>query len=146
MIAMYAVFCLLLVGCILEVCCGVPIFLRLSQRLNQLFIDKGYPRFFGFTALFAVVIYAVGTALMAPFVGIHEAAMQVGIISIIAVFYGLFMSWGRFAGDLVLIEGRSTKRQAEVGILFGTVFVTASWGCAILLIFATKEPLVRWLV
>lgn len=125
----------LLVASILEVWCGVAIYERARAGVDRLFIGKGPRRFFGLTALFSVALYAIGIALMAPFIGVFNGAMDVGLLFVVIMFGGLFLCWRTTAFNVGWMIIRSQRRARETSVLFGTVFVTAVWGCAILLIF-----------
>ncbi len=56
--------------------------LHFQRAIDWLFIGKGHRRFFALTALFAAASYAIGIALMAPFIGVLKAGMDVGLGSV----------------------------------------------------------------
>lgn len=135
MISFIAFFCVLFFGTVLEVFCGVSFYERIRAFVDRLFAGNGHGRFFGHTALFAAAIYAIGIALMSPVMGVLNAGMDVGMFFVVIMFGGLFLCWRNTAYNVVWIISRAHKRERETSVLFGTVFVTAVWGCAILLTF-----------
>lgn len=140
MTAIFGVIGVLFVALILEVFFNVPTIERLRAGVDQLFTGKGYLRFFGLTAVFAVALYGVGIATMGPFLGVYNAAIEVGTLctlvflgTIVANFFGFVGDVGARAREA--FGGAEMKARPDTSILTSVVFVTCVWGCLILLTF-----------
>lgn len=140
MIAIFAAIGALFVSLILEVFFNIPVVERVRTGADRLFAGKGYLRFFGFTAVFAAALYGVGIATMGPFLGIYNAAIEVGTLcclvflgGIVACFFGTMRDVGGHARQA--LGGAPLQARPDTSIITSVIFVTCVWGCLILLTF-----------
>ena len=140
MYAIIGVFGILFATVLGEVFFNVQTTNRVRDWLNELFLGKGYLRFFGLTALFAVAIYAAGLLVMGPFLGLYAAGTEIGTMFLVTFLMGWIMSicsFGRDVGSLAgsMVSGRPRNGRPGFSLPASVIFVTALWGCAILLTF-----------
>jgi len=139
---MYALFAgvgVLVAICIIDTYFNIPVIERLHSGLERLFTGKGYLRFFGLTAVFAALVYGVGELLLAPFLGMYQAGIEVGTAFVLIFMGSLLMNFFSFGRDVydrsTELFGAKTKVRPGTSMLYSTIFVTSVWGCAILLTF-----------
>ncbi|MBX9573177.1 MAG: hypothetical protein K2X77_30040 [Candidatus Obscuribacterales bacterium] len=140
MTAIFGVIGVLFFALVLEVFFNIPTIERLRTGIDRLFAGKGYLRFFGLTAVFAAALYGVGIATMGPFLGIYNAAIEVGTLCTLVFFGGIVACFFGFARDVgartrEAFGGAEMKARPDTSILTSVVFVTCLWGCVILLTF-----------
>jgi hypothetical protein len=140
MIAIFGAIGVLFVSLILEVYFNIPVVERVRTGADRLFAGKGYLRFFGLTAVFAAALYGVGIATMGPFLGIYNAAVEVGTLcvlvffgGIVACFFGTVRDVGSRAREA--FGGAGMEARPDVSIITSVIFVTCVWGSVILLTF-----------
>ena len=129
MYALVFLIAILFVSAILENFFNVPTISAARQAADKQFNGRGYTRFFIATALLSLLVYAVGIALMGPFIGIYNAAIQVATVYLFIFLGGMFtaiLSTGKDAAAL-LTGGRGA---GEFSTFRSTIFVIAFWGCA----------------
>jgi hypothetical protein len=140
MFAIFAAIGVLFVSLIIEVYFKIPVVERVRTGADRLFAGKGYLRFFGLTAVFAAMLYGVGIATMGPFLGIYNAAIEVGTLctlvffgGIVACFFGAMRDVGGLARQS--LGGARAQARPETSIITSVIFVTCVWGSVILLTF-----------
>ena len=140
MYAIIGVFGILFATVLGEVFFNVQTTNRVRDWLNKLFVGKGYLRFFGLTALFALGIYAVGALVMGPFMGLYAAGTEIGTMFLLTFLVGWIMCICSFSRDVgsvgrSMLGGAKQKASHGMSLPASVTFVTALWGCAILLTF-----------
>ena len=123
------------VAAIIEVYFHVPTIERLRNCVSEMFTGRGYRRFFGLTALFAVSSYVIGLALMGPFIGLYESGIQVGTLFLLFFVGGMLRSIFSGVGDVGRFAFGARPRGKEFSVFSSVIFMTGLWGCVILLCF-----------
>jgi hypothetical protein len=135
MYVLLGIFAVLFVAAIVEVYFNIPTIQAVRNGVTRLFEGRGYMRFFGLTGLFAVACYAIGLSLMAPFIGLYEAGIQVGTVFLLIFLFGMGSCILSGLGDVGRFAVGASPHGKSFGTLASAVFVTAFWGVVILLTF-----------